>query len=101
MLVVEEAVEIRVPSQQGKSIRGIARTLGVSRNTVRRYLRTQRLPHYRREPRATKLDSYKHYIDERVKAAAPERIPAVVLFRELKRPRAVLPLRKRIVPRNN
>ena len=54
MLVGEEAVEIRVLSRQGKSIREIARTPGVSRNTVRRYLRKQGLPQYRREPRATK-----------------------------------------------
>lgn len=85
MLVAEQAVEIRVLSRQGKSIRAIARTLGVSRNTVRRYLRTQGLPRYRREPRATKLDSHKHYIDERVKAAAPDWIPAAVLLGELKR----------------
>src|ERR1700730_9492145 len=39
MLVAEEAVEIRVLSRQGKSIRDIARMLKVSRNTVRRYLR--------------------------------------------------------------
>jgi transposase len=84
MLVAEEAAEIRVLSRQGKSIRAISRTLGVSRNTVRRYLRTQGLPRYRREPQASKLDSYKQYIDERVKAAAPEWIPAAVLFRELK-----------------
>ena len=37
MLVAEEAVEIRVLSRQGKSIRDIARLLKVSRNTVRRY----------------------------------------------------------------
>jgi transposase len=85
MLVAEQTVEIRVLSRQGKSIRAIARTLQVSRNTVRRYLRTQGLPRYRREARPTKLDSYKHYIDERVKAAAPEWIPAVVLFGELRR----------------
>jgi transposase len=84
MLVAEEAVEIRVLSRQGKSIRGIARTLRVSRNTVRRYLRIAGLPRYRREPRAGKLDCYKPYIAERVKAAAPEWIPAVVIFRELK-----------------
>jgi transposase len=36
MLVVEEAVEIRVLRRQGKSIREIARMLDVSRNTVRR-----------------------------------------------------------------
>ena len=38
MLVAEEAVEIRVLSWQGKSVREIARMLEVSRNTVRRYL---------------------------------------------------------------
>jgi transposase len=84
MLVAEEAVEIRVLSRQGKSIRAIARRLGVSRNTMRRYLRSPGLPRYQREPRAGKLDSYKQYIAERVKAAAPEWIPAAVLFRELK-----------------
>ena len=36
MLVAEEAVEIRVVSRQGKSIRDIARMLKVSRNAVRR-----------------------------------------------------------------
>jgi DNA-binding NarL/FixJ family response regulator len=35
MLVAEEAVEIRVLRRQGKSIREIARTLDLSRNTVR------------------------------------------------------------------
>jgi DNA-binding CsgD family transcriptional regulator len=44
MLVAEEAVEIRVlRRRQGKSIREIARVLEVSRNTVRRYLRSKGL----------------------------------------------------------
>ena len=84
MLVVEEAVEIRVLRRQGKSIREIARMLEVSRNTVRRYLRREGLPCYVREARAGKLDRYKHYLVERVKAAAPEWIPATVLLRELR-----------------
>jgi transposase len=84
MLVMEEAVEIRVLRRQGKSIREIARTLGVSRNTVRRYLRGEEVPRYRREARASKLDPYKQYLAERVKAAVPEWIPAAVLFRELR-----------------
>jgi transposase len=57
MLVAEEAVEMRVLSRQGQSIRAMARTLSVSRNTARRYLRSPGLPRYRREPRAGKLDS--------------------------------------------
>src|SRR5271168_810624 len=84
MLVVEKAVEIRVLSKQGKSVRAIARTLGVSRNTVRRYLRSDWLPRYERGARPGKLDQFKHYITERVTAAAPEWMPATVLLRELR-----------------
>ena len=84
MLVAEEAVEIRVLRKQGKSIREIARLLAVSRNTVRRYVRGDGLPHYERETRPGKLDHYKQYIAERVRAAAPEWIPATVLLRELR-----------------
>ena len=84
MLVAEEAVEIRVLSKQGKSIRDIARLLKVSRNTVRRYIRGEGLPRYERKTRPSKLDDYKQYIAERVRAAAPEWIPATVLLRELR-----------------
>jgi transposase len=84
MLVAEEAVEIRVLSKQGKSIRDIARLLKVSRNTVRRYLGGEGLPRYERKTRPSKLDDYKQYIAERVRAAAPEWIPATVLQRELR-----------------
>ncbi len=84
MLVAEETVEIRVLRRQGKSIREIARMLDVSRNTVRRYLRVEGLPRYEREARPSKLDPYKHYIDERMTAAAPDWIPATVLLRELR-----------------
>lgn len=84
MLVAEEAVEIRVLSKQGKSIRDIARLLKVSRNTVRRYIRGEGLPRYERKTRPSKLDDYKQYIAERVRAAAPEWIPATVLQRELR-----------------
>jgi Helix-turn-helix domain len=84
MLVAEEAVEIRVLRRQGKSIREIARLLEVSRNTVRRYLRSEGLPCYERGVQPSKLDPYKQYLQERVKAAAPDWIPATVLLRELK-----------------
>src|SRR5215469_15860272 len=84
MLVAEEAVEIRVLRRQGRSIREIARMLDVSRNTVRRYLRTEGLPRYEREARPSKLDRYKNYLDERVKSAAPDWIPVTVLLRELR-----------------
>src|SRR5262249_3720011 len=62
----------------------IARMLKLSRNTVRRYLRSEGLAHYQREPGPSKLDRYKQYLAERVKAAAPDWIPATVLLHELK-----------------
>ena len=39
MLVGEMALEIRLLAKRGKGLRAIAREVGVSRNTVRRYLR--------------------------------------------------------------
>jgi transposase len=83
--VAEEAVEIRVLRRQGKSIREVARMLNVSRNGVRRYLRSEGLPRYAREARPSKLDPYRNYLAERVKSAAPDWIPATVLLREIRR----------------
>lgn len=48
MLTKEGVMEIRILLKQGKSIRGIAQELGVSRNTVRKYLRNSDEPVYRR-----------------------------------------------------
>ena len=59
MLHQEGFVEIQVMHRQGKSIKAISRELGVSRNTVRRYLRTPQVPEYpARSARTTKLDPY-------------------------------------------
>jgi transposase len=44
---LETLAEIKVLARQGKSIKAIARELGVSRNTVRRYLREVRELGYR------------------------------------------------------
>lgn len=63
-------MEIRVIARQGKGIREIAREMGISRNTVRRYLRGAGRPTYKsRSPRPTKLDPYKAYLTERVQQA--------------------------------
>jgi transcriptional regulator with XRE-family HTH domain len=81
----EAALEIRVLHRHGKGIREIARQMGNSRNTVRRYLRDESAARYKpRPPRATKLDLFKDYVVERLTSAAPERIPASVLLRELR-----------------
>jgi transposase len=85
MVGLEAALEIRVLHRHGKSIREIAREIGVSRNTVRRYLRDEEAARYKsRPPRSTKLDPFKGYVIERQRSAAPERIPASVLLMELR-----------------
>ena len=85
MVGSEAALEIRVLHRHGKSIREIAREMGVSRNTVRRYLRDDEAERYRPRPlRRTKLDPFKGYVIERLRAAAPERMPASVLLMELR-----------------
>ena len=82
MLKAEEQMELAVLKKHGRSIRGLSRLTGRSRNTVRRYLRggdevAKRNPGPKR---AEKLDPFKTYIVDRMKAALPERIPATVLF---------------------
>lgn len=78
-------MQIHVLKAQGLSLREIARRLGVSRNTVARYLASQDVPRYKqREPRPTKLDPFQAYIVERMQAAAPDAIAAPALLRELR-----------------
>ncbi len=83
MLDQEGWMEIRILKKQGKSIKEICRITGHSRNTVRRYLRSDEPPAYQRPPRGSKLDPFKDYIRGRVKANLPHRLPATVLFREV------------------
>ncbi len=71
-------------ARRGEGIREIARQLGCSRNTVRRYLREEEASRYGpRSPRATKLDPYTAYLAERLEQARPRWIPATVLLREI------------------
>ena len=86
MLKAEEQMELAVLKKHGSSIRGLSRLTGRSRNTVRRYLRGgDEVAKRKAGPRrAEKLDPFKSYIVDRMKAALPDRIPATVLFREVK-----------------
>ncbi|BDG59307.1 IS21 family transposase [Caldinitratiruptor microaerophilus] len=67
---------------EGKSIRAIARMLGVSRNTIRKYLRSPEVPKPAPRPqRASKLDPYKEYILQRVGEGVDN---CTVLLREIR-----------------
>lgn len=85
MLNQDVFVKIQVLKHQGKSIKAIAREIGVSRNTVRKYLRkSNELPTYKkRELRSTKLSAYESYLKDRVEQAKPGWIRAIVLYREI------------------
>ena len=73
--------EIYEMNGAGHSIRGIARELDVSRNTVRKYLKTpEALAPKARKRRASKLDPYTEHIDRRMGEGLEN---CVVLHREL------------------
>lgn len=84
MLELEGAMRIKILHEQGVSIRGIADQTGLSRNTVRRYLRDEDAIRYGPRPkRGSKVDPWVEYLKARVAAAAPDWIPATVLYREI------------------
>ena len=74
--------ELHEMKGQGRSIRGIARELRISRNSVRKYLRSPGVPkEKRRRHRGSKLDPYTEYIDGRLSDGLEN---CVVLLRELR-----------------
>ena len=77
-------MEIKILCRQGHSIRAIVHHLGISCNTVREYLHTDKPPvHKERPDRQPILDPYKPCVQERVVAARPEWIRATVLLWEI------------------
>jgi transposase len=82
MISLEAWVDIKSMIRGGHSIRQISRTTGLSRNTVRRYLRESDPPRYAPRPkRPSILDPYKDYLTTRLDAV-PE-LDATVLLREI------------------
>ncbi|SAL77591.1 IstB ATP binding domain-containing protein [Caballeronia peredens] len=78
-------MQIRILHKQGKSLRAIACEVGCSVNTVRKYLATQDAPTFRptATPRESILKPFEAYLRERIASAAPDWIPATVLWREI------------------
>ena len=76
---VKQLVEL---SGQHLSIRGIAKRLDISRNTVRKYLRTPGLPVAKPRPRRlSKVDPFRDHVRRRLAAGVEN---CVVLLRELR-----------------
>ena len=80
--------EIYELNGKGRSIRGIADDLGISRNTVSKYVRSPELPKPRPRPRprprpkrGSKLDAYTEYVDVRLVEGLEN---CVVLLREIR-----------------
>lgn len=85
MLNDEEYMQVKILYKQGKSIREISKLMKMSRNTVRRQLRSEQKPNYKvRAKKVSKLAPFYEYLQERLDAAKPDWLPATVLFREIK-----------------
>ena len=83
MLRGREVEELKELQRQGMSIQGISKLIGWDRKTIRKYLQQpDALPEYgpRRE-QASKLDPFKPYLEERLRAGVWN---ACVLLRELR-----------------
>src|SRR3546814_9644997 len=84
MIAWEQIMEIKILRQQGKSLRQNADEVGLSINTVRKYLNSEGPPRYKeRPPMIKKLDPYRTYLLQRVNSAHPLKLPATVLLREV------------------
>jgi len=86
MITREEHMEIKVYLKQGRSQRWIAKELGISRNTVKKYIESKLdEPGYKkREVISSKLDDYKVFLSKRLADAAPIHLTGTVLYREIK-----------------
>jgi len=87
MITKEMYVDILVYHRQGLAIKTIARKLGISKNTVKKYLKQQtEMPAAKpRKSKPTKLEPYHAYLKERIEYAKPDWIPATVLLMEIRK----------------
>jgi transposase len=83
MLNQEQIMQINALNKHGHSIRQLAQSMGVSRNTVRRYLRGASSERAKPTNRQTKLKPYETYLTQRVQQARPDWISGTVLLREI------------------
>ena len=95
MIALDEWAEIRrLHRGEGMSVRAIAKRLGVARNTVRKALRSDEVPAYRREATGSAVDAYEDEI-RRLLAVTPD-MPATVIAERIGWERGMTVLRERV-----
>jgi transposase len=95
LLSVEDWAEIRrLYRAEGLPIKTIARTLGVSRNTVRAAITSVGPPHYERKPAGSAVDAFEDAIREQL-AAVPT-MPATVIAERVGWTRGITVFKERV-----
>lgn len=95
MIGVEDWAEIRrLHRAEGMSIKGIARHLGIARNTVRRAVAGEDPPKYRRAPKGSLVDAVEPAIRELL--AEYQRMPATVIAERIGWERSLSVLKRRV-----
>jgi transposase len=95
VITLDEWAEIRrLHRSEGLPIKAIARKLGISKNTVRRALRAEEVPRYRRAPRGSVVDEVEPAIRAQLKVCAT--MPATVIAERIGWGRSITVLRERV-----
>ena len=95
MLTVEDWAEIRrLHRAEGMPIKAIARTLGISRNTVRAALASDGPPRYERQPAGSAVDAFEPRIRELLQAYPT--MPATVIAERVGWERGLTVLKDRV-----
>ena len=95
MLTVEDWAEIRrLHRAEGMPIKAIARTLGISRNTVRAALASDGPPRYERKPPGSAVDAVEPRIRELLRACPT--MPATVIAERIGWDRGLTVLKDRV-----
>jgi hypothetical protein len=95
MISLDEWAEIRrLHRSEGLAIKAIARKLGISKNTVRRALRAEEVPRYRRAPKGSIADAAEPLIREQLALCAT--MPATVIAERIGWERSITVLRHKV-----